>query len=109
MKAFSLVVVGTGLLLLAACGRSITEEQARQDATKRFGKVSFRVHMNPSLFEGPLKTEVGGAAFAYQWKDKTPGSDFVVLVAVTSDGEINDTYRGHLPGLLPDTTKLPPQ
>jgi len=74
--------------LAVGCGRPVTEAEALQAAKDRFAKVCARFHYDPTTFDGPIKTTVGGAAFAYEWREKSAGSDFRLLITVESDGAI---------------------
>lgn len=110
MKRLLLVVCTLGILLilLGGCRNApLTEEQARQIAETKFRQFCANFHLLPSEFAAPVSTNVGGAQFAFEWKDKTPGHDFSILVSIDKDGAPNATYLGGRPG-LPDPTKLPP-
>jgi hypothetical protein len=50
------------------------------------------------MFVGPTRSGIGGGGFAYEWKDTTPGRDFVILITVDESGYTNVSFLGHLPG-----------
>jgi hypothetical protein len=97
MKIFLFLVLSVGLLLAIGCGGPVTEAEARQTAQDRFAKVCTNFHYVPASFTGPTKTDVGGAAFAYEWKDKTPGRNFGVLITVDDGGVTNVSFLGTIP------------
>ena len=86
------------LLLTMACGGRVTEADARQAAEDRFAKVCANFHYTPASFTGPTKTDVGGAAFSYEWKSKASGVDFGVLITVDYGGVTNVSFLGAIPG-----------
>lgn len=67
-------------------------------AEERFRRVCFGSFFNPSMFVGPTRSGIGGGGFAYEWKDTTPGRDFVILITVDESGYTNVSFLGHLPG-----------
>ena len=82
-------------LLIAGCGERVSETDARRFATDQFERTCASLNYNKNSFSGPVSTQVGGAAYAYEWKSKKPLSKFGVLVTVTSTGDTNVS-------LLPD-------
>lgn len=97
MKLFLLLVLSACSFLTAGCGGSVTEAEARQAAQDRFAKVCKNFRYVPASFTGPSKTDVGGAAFAYEWKDKTLGRNFGVLITVDHGGVTNVSFLGTIP------------
>ena len=87
--------------LIGACTKGgFTEPQARDIAQREFTKTCAVFHYNTDSFTGPIKTGVGrGALFAYQWREKTPGSDFGLLVSIDKDGIPHIAFLGKIPGM----------
>lgn len=96
MSIIRLLFVSTWLIF-TGCGRLATEAEALQAAKERFSKVCANFNYAPSSFNGPLKTNVGGAAFAYEWKERKPESDFGILITVDETGYTNVSFVGTLP------------
>ena len=73
------------LLLAAGCSRgALTEKRARTFAERSFSRVCYSYHLQRADYTGPVSTEVGGAAFAYEWRPKAKGEG--VLISITPDG-----------------------
>jgi hypothetical protein len=85
---------------LPACRRSpVTENEARQAAQDRFVKVCADFHYDQQSFDGPFPSGIGGGGFAYEWRTKTVGSDFGILITVDLKGVTNVSFLGHIPGV----------
>jgi hypothetical protein len=108
MKQLFVMLCSLALLLVGACRNApLTQEQARQIAETKFRQFCINHNLLTTEFASPTATDVGGAQFAFQWKDKAPGSDFSVLVSIDKDGIAHATYLGGRLG-LPDPAKMPP-
>jgi len=83
-------------LVLVACHRVMTEEDARKLAQSRFSQVCQEFGYSSFSFTGPTPTTVGGAQFAYEWKYNYPESNFVILVVVHKGG-VEVTFEGKDP------------
>lgn len=97
MNRIYVLIAAVSVLLLGCTGSRVTEAQALQAAKDRFVKVCANFHYTPLSFSGPTKTVVGGAAFAYEWKETAPASDFGVLITVDETGSTNVSLLGTLP------------
>jgi hypothetical protein len=85
MIRYSISSLALCLLLAAGCSRgALTEKQARAFAEQSFFRVCRSYHLQPADYTGPISTEVGGAAFAYEWRPKAKGEG--VLISITPDG-----------------------
>jgi hypothetical protein len=83
--AIILPVLATALLLIACSRASMTEPRARHVAEDAFARTCRSFRLGASDYEGPIATEVGGAAFAFEWRHRQK-ADHGVLVSITSDG-----------------------
>lgn len=101
MRLFSfLIAISLAAFVEVGCTRApLTEEQGQKIARREFMRICSDSHYQPSSFAGPMRTGVGGAAFAYEWRDKTPNSDFGILVSVDKHGVPEAALLGHLPGV----------
>lgn len=106
MKRLVTILWMVGLLVGGCRKAPLTLEQAQQIAETKFRQFCADFHLAPSEFAPPVLTDVGGAQFAFEWKDKAPDRGFSVLVSIDKDGVANATYLGGRPG-LPDPTRLP--
>lgn len=75
--------------------------EAQRAAIQRFSKVCANFNYTPWLFGGPVRTVVGGAAFAYEWKERQPASDFSVLITVDETGYTDVSFNGTAPADRP--------
>ena len=101
MRLYGLFIAAClAALLEVGCTRApLTEEQGQKIARREFMRICSDFHYKPDSFAGPMPTGVGGAAFAYEWRDKTPNSDFGILVSVDKRGVPEAASFGHLPGV----------
>lgn len=106
MKSF-LLIMGVGAFLFMNACKPVSEKDARQAAQERFAKVCWNYNYPPQWFDGPVKTRVGGAAYAYEWKANRPEGVFGILVIVMEGGDTNVSMFGKIPN-LPDRAMLPP-
>ena len=92
-----LLVVGAVLLcaVVAEALREryapVTEQYARKAAQARFEHLCRDFHLQPSDYEAPFPTSVGGADFAYEWKSKRPPVQSV-LISVARGGIVEPTW-----------------
>jgi hypothetical protein len=95
-----LIAISLAAFVEVGCTRApLTEDQGRTIAQREFMRTCSDFHYSPSSFAGPIPTGVGGAAFAYEWRDKTPSSDFGILVTVDERGVPGAAFLGHIPGV----------
>ena len=92
MNAYPLALFRAVVLLaIAGCSRGDADERnARARAELRFAQLCEESHLQPAEFDGPVRTEVGGADFAYEWKSKRKGQAGV-LISVTKD-QVEPTF-----------------
>ncbi len=69
----------------------VTERYAREAAQVRFAHLCRDFHLQPSDYDAPVPTSVGGADFAYEWKSKRPGVQ-TVLIYVARGGIVESTW-----------------
>ena len=95
-----LIAISLAAFVEIGCSRApLTEDQGRKIAQREFMRICSDFHYKPSSFTGPTRTGVGGAAFAYEWRDETPNSDFGILVSVDEHGLPHAALLGHIPGV----------
>lgn len=95
-----LIAISLVAFLEVGCTKGpMTEEQGQKIARREFIRICSDFHYKPDSFAGPISTGVGGAAFAYEWRDKTPNSDFGLLITVDKHGVPEASSFGHLPGV----------
>lgn len=100
MKLFFQILGATVWLLISlSCSRPVMEKEAKKLAQESFAKTCIGFHYNPASFTGPMPTTVGNTAFAYEWRDTSPNSDFGILVTVDRTGGTNVSFLGHIPGV----------
>jgi hypothetical protein len=93
-----LIAISLAAFVEVGCTKApLTEDQGREIARREFMRICSDFHYQPSSFTGPMRTEVGGAAFAYEWRDETPNSDFGILVSVDDHGLPHAALLGHIP------------
>ncbi|MEP6602330.1 MAG: hypothetical protein ABJB69_00095 [Spartobacteria bacterium] len=83
-------------MLLAGCDKRSPEVVARELAQGEFSHYCANFHYNPALFDGSMLASDWHGEFEFQWKDRTPGSDFVILVTV-KNGWAEATFLGRDP------------
>lgn len=101
MRLSSLVIaISLAAFLEVGCTRApLREDQGQEIARREFMRICSDFHYKSDSFAGPMPTGVGGAAFAYEWRDKTPNSDFGILVTVDKRGVPEAASFGHVPGV----------
>jgi hypothetical protein len=86
MTRASLAILVLAEVLAFGCSRdSMTAPQARKIAEESFARTCRSFRLTASDYEGPIATQVGGAAFAFEWRHRQK-ADHGVLVSITSDG-----------------------
>ena len=104
---FLSVLFLVGLLAISGC-KPLTEQQANREVESSFRRTCANFHYVPEWFSGPIKANVGGAAFAFQWKaTQQSGHNFGILVTIDADGGENVSLFGDIPDTF-DPRKLSP-
>jgi hypothetical protein len=85
MKPVLLALMAVACLLTNCSPRHVNEPQARQLAVDTFQIVCQDLSYTSSMFTGPVRIKVAGAAFAYEWKPKVAYAKRV-RISVASDG-----------------------
>ena len=85
-------------VLIVSGFTSIGRTKAQELATARFAQFCADFGYNPSVFAGPFRIKIAGAAYAYEWRTKDSGGlgqglagAYGFRVGVTPDGETQTT------------------
>ena len=92
--AMALVVGVLGWLYLTA--KPVTEKEATRLATEEVYRSGQQLGFDPSIFQGPEATTVGGAAYAFEWRFSDQEGAVTILVWVDKYGGTEITWEGNL-------------
>lgn len=94
-------VAAVGLVLFLGSLRSLPgREEARELARGTFERYAEREKIDSRLFEGPKISEIGGAAYAFEWTYSDEEGKLTVLIPVDRGGwtkiffDVDDSYDG---------------
>lgn len=90
----ALVVGVWGWLYLTA--KPVTEREARRIATEEVLRSGQQLGFDPSIFQGPQPTTVGGAAYAFEWRFSDQQGTVDMLVWVDEYGGAEISWKGNL-------------
>lgn len=85
MKPVTMALVAVAWLLTSCSPVPVNEAKARKLAVETFDMVCQDWSYTSSMFIGPTRTKVAGAAFAFEWSPRG-ANGHKILISVTHDG-----------------------